>query len=417
MNRRRKRKLKKKIIFTIILLLFVGIGTGLYLNRDSISNLFNNKEVSNPNDNDKLDEEEKPKEDEVYKINMLATGDALIHNAVYWEYATGNRDTGPYNFDGALDYVRDIVSEYDIAYYNQETPFAGGLPDGYPRFSTPSEFGDAMIKAGFNMISTATNHTIDKGEDGILNFYNYLKNKDGIIFNGIADSATARNNFMIGEKNNITYTMLSYTTSTNGLPVPSGKDYLVNVYDAEQVKSDIEAVRDKVDVLIVAMHWGVEYASTPNSDQQEIAQYLADLGVDIILGAHPHVLQPITWIDDTLVMYSLGNFISNQYGTDDYNKLVGFMATLDITKTVTPEGVVDITIDNLGGELIFTKYNGNPITTANHDGHQVIPFSKMTDEVLSTFTHSIERDRLYEKYSGILESMGVDLNIAPLPSA
>ena len=417
MNRRRKRKLKKKIIFTIILLLFVGIGTGLYLNRDSISNLFNNKEVSNPNDNDKLDEEEKPKEDEVYKINMLATGDALIHNAVYWEYATGNRDTGPYNFDGALDYVRDIVSEYDIAYYNQETPFAGGLPDGYPRFSTPSEFGDAMIKAGFNMISTATNHTIDKGEDGILNFYNYLKNKDGIIFNGIADNATDRNNFMIGEKNNITYTMLSYTTSTNGLPVPSGKDYLVNVYDAEQVKSDIEAVRDKVDVLIVAMHWGVEYASTPNSNQQEIAQYLADLGVDIILGAHPHVLQPITWIDDTLLMYSLGNFISNQYGTDDYNKLVGFMATLDITKTVTPEGDVDITIDNLGGELIFTKYNGNPITTANHDGHQVIPFSKMTDEVLSTFTHSIERDRLYEKYSGILESMGVDLNIAPLPSA
>lgn len=419
MNRRRKRKLKKKIIISIILLLFIGIGTGLYLNRDSISNLFNNKEVANPNDNnnDRKEEEEKPKEDEVYKINMLATGDALIHNAIYWEYATGNRDTGPYNFDGALDYVRDIVSEYDIAYYNQETPFAGGLPDGYPRFSTPSEFGDAMLDAGFNMVSLATNHTLDKGENGIINFYNYFKNKDDVVYNGIADSMDTRNNFIIGEKNNITYTMLSYTTSTNGLPVPSGKDYLVNVYDAEQVKEDIESVRDKVDVLIVAMHWGVEYASTPNSDQQEIAQYLADLGVDIILGAHPHVLQPITWIDDTLVMYSLGNFISNQYGTDDYNKLVGFMATLDITKTVTPEGDVDITIDNLGGELIFTKYNGNPITTANHDGHQVIPFSKMTDEVLSTFTHSIERDRLYEKYSGILEIMGVDLNIAPLPSA
>lgn len=419
MNRRRKRKLKKKIIISIILLLFIGIGTGLYLNRDSISNLFNNKEVANPNDNnnDRKEEEEKPKEDEVYKINMLATGDALIHNAVYWEYATGNRDTGPYNFDGALDYVRDIVSEYDIAYYNQETPFAGGLPDGYPRFSTPSEFGDAMLDAGFNMVSLATNHTLDKGENGIINFYNYFKNKDDVVYNGIADSMDTRNNFIIGEKNNITYTMLSYTTSTNGLPVPSGKDYLVNVYDAEQVKEDIESVRDKVDVLIVAMHWGVEYATTPNASQEEIAQYLADLGVDIILGAHPHVLQPITWIDDTLVMYSLGNFISNQYGTDDYNKLVGFMATLDITKTVTPEGDVDITIDNLGGELIFTKYNGNPITTPNHDGHQVIPFSKMTDEVLSTFTHSIERDRLYEKYSGILESMGVDLNIAPLPSA
>ena len=416
MSRRRKRKLKKKIIFTIILLLFVGIGTSLYLNKDSISNLFNNKEVANPNNNDKLDKEEKPKEDEVYKINMLATGDALIHNAIYWEYTLGGKETGPYNFDGALDYVKDIVSKYDIAYYNQETPFAGGTPDGYPRFSTPSEFGDSMIKAGFNMISTATNHTIDKGEKGILNFYNYLKNKDGIIFNGIADSEDARKNYMIGEKNNITYTMLSYTTSTNGLPVPSGKDYLVNVYDENKVKEDIAAIRDKVDVLIVAMHWGVEYATNPNSNQQEIAKYLADLGVDIILGAHPHVLQPITWIDDTLVMYSLGNFISNQYGTDDYNKLVGFMATLDITKTVTPEGDVDITIDNLGGELIFTKYNGNTITTANHNGHQVIPFSKMTDKVLSTFTHPIERDRLYEKYSNILESMGTDLNIAPLPS-
>ena len=416
MSRRRKRKLKKKIIFTIILLLFVGIGTSLYLNKDSISNLFNNKEVANPNNNDKLDKEEKPKEDEVYKINMLATGDALIHNAIYWEYTLGGKETGPYNFDGALDYVKDIVSKYDIAYYNQETPFAGGTPDGYPRFSTPTEFGDAMIKAGFNMISTATNHTIDKGEKGILNFYNYLKNKDGIIFNGIADSEDARKNYMIGEKNNITYTMLSYTTSTNGLPVPSGKDYLVNVYDENKVKEDIAAIRDKVDVLIVAMHWGVEYATNPNSNQQEIAKYLADLGVDIILGAHPHVLQPITWIDDTLVMYSLGNFISNQYGTDDYNKLVGFMATLDITKTITPEGDVDITIDNLGGELIFTKYNGNPITTANHNGHQVIPFSKMTDKVLSTFTHPIERDRLYEKYSNILESMGTDLNIAPLPS-
>ena len=416
MSKRRKKRLKKKILITFIVILFVGLGAGLYLSRDSISDLFNNKDVANSNDNDNKEKEEKPKENEVYKINMLATGDGLIHNAVYWEYATGNRDTGPYNFDGALDYVRDIVSEYDIAYYNQETPFAGGLPDGYPRFSTPSEFGDAMLDAGFNMVSLATNHTLDKGENGIINFYNYFKNKDDVVYNGIADSMDTRNNFIISEKNNITYTMLSYTTSTNGLPVPSGKDYLVNVYDAEQVKEDIESVRDKVDVLIVAMHWGVEYATTPNASQEEIAQYLADLGVDIIIGTHPHVLQPITWIDDTLVIYSLGNFISNQYGTDDYNKLVGFMATWDITKTVTPEGEVDITIDNLGGELIFTKYNGNPITTPNHDGHQVIPFSKMTDEVLSTFTHSIERDRLYEKYSGILESMGVDLNIAPLPS-
>lgn len=410
MNKRRKRKFKKKIILTIFLLLIVGIGTGLYLNKDSISNLFNNEEVATPNNNVNKGDE-KPLEDEIYKINMLATGDGLIHNAIYWEYSLKDKEYGPYDFSGALDYVRDIVSKYDIAYYNQETPFAGGKSNGYPRFNTPSEFGDAMVDAGFNMVSLATNHTLDQGESGVLNSLTYWQNKNGVLFNGIANSVENRNNFMIGEKNNITYTMLSYTTSTNGLQIPSGKDYLVNVYDPEQVKSDIEAIRDKVDVLIVAMHWGIEYASTPNSEQQQIAQYLSDLGVDIIIGTHPHVLQPITWIDDTLVIYSLGNFISNQYGTDDYNKLVGFMATWDITKTVTPEGKTSITIDNLGGELIFTKYNGNPITTANHDGHQVIPFSKMTDE-----TYLSDYERIYNKYCGILESMGTNLNITPLPS-
>lgn len=407
MRRRSKRRLKKKVIFISLLFIIVCVGCVW-----GYQNFFNDhlakENNTNVNNNANNNIHETPKEDEVYKINLLATGDALIHNAVFWEYET---DDGGYNFDGALNYVRDIVSNYDIAYYNQETPFAGGEADGYPRFSTPSEFGDAMLKAGFNMVSLATNHTIDKGEEGIINFYNYFKNKDGIVYNGIADSEESRNNFVIGEKNNITYTMLSYTTSTNGLPVPTGKDYLVNVYDAEKVKNDIEAVRDKVDVLIVAMHWGVEYQATPNESQIEIAQYLADLGVDIIIGCHPHVLQPITWIDDTLVMYSLGNFISNQYGTNDYDKLVGFMATLDITKTVTPDGDVSIDIDNLGGELIFTKYNGDPINTANHDGHVVIPFSIMTDN-----RYLNDYERIYEKYSNRLESMGTDLNITPLPT-
>ena len=401
---RRKRKLKKKFLASIIVFLVVVVG-GIYMNYKKENN------ESTPNTNENINKKDEVKEDEVYKISMLATGDALIHNAIFWEYSVGGRNSGVYNFDGALDYVRDIVSNYDVAYYNQETPFAGGQADGYPTFSTPSEFGDAMLKAGFNMVSLATNHTMDKGENGALNFYNYFKDKDGVVYNGIADSEESRNNFIIGEKNNITYTMLSYTTSTNGIPVPSGKDYLVNVYDAEQVKQDIEAVRDKVDILIVAMHWGVEYASEPNSSQIEIANYLADLGVDIIIGCHPHVLQPITMIDDTVVMYSLGNFISNQYGTGDYNKLVGLMATLDITKTVTPEGEVSIDIDNLGGELIFTKYNGDPIATANHDGHVVIPFSKMTDD-----SYLKDYVRIYEKYTNILESMGTDLNIVPLPA-
>ena len=399
---KRRRKVKKKFLFSIFLIILVPL-----LAYFSILHFTNNKDSVFDNNADKTENKNNNiKEDEVYKINLIATGDGLIHNAVYFSY---EQSDGSYDFSGALKYVKGIVKKYDIAYYNQETPFAGGEPSGYPRFSTPSEFGDAMIDAGFNMVSLATNHTYDKGENGVLNFYNYFKDKKDIVYNGIADSFESRNNFIIGEKNNITYSMLSYTTSTNGLNAPSGKEYLVNVYDKEQVKEDILALRDKVDVLIVAMHWGVEYASEPNNSQIEIAEYLADLGVDIIIGTHPHVLQPITKIDDTIVMYSLGNFISNQYGTDDYNKLIGFMATLDITKTISPDNEVTIDIDNLGGELIFTKYNGNPITTANHDGHIVIPFSMMTDDSYLT-----DYQRLYTKYSDILKSMGTNLNIAPL---
>ena len=399
---KRRRKVKKKFLFSIFLIILVPL-----LAYFSILHFTNNKDSVFDNNADKTENKNNNiKEDEVYKINLIATGDGLIHNAVYFSY---EQSDGSYDFSGALKYVKGIVKKYDIAYYNQETPFAGGEPSGYPSFSTPSEFGDAMIDAGFNMISLATNHTYDKGENGVLNFYNYFKDKKDIVYNGIADSFESRNNFIIGEKNNITYSMLSYTTSTNGLNAPSGKEYLVNVYDKEQVKEDILALRDKVDVLIVAMHWGVEYASEPNNSQIEIAEYLADLGVDIIIGTHPHVLQPITKIDDTIVMYSLGNFISNQYGTDDYNKLIGFMATLDITKTISPDNEVTIDIDNLGGELIFTKYNGNPITTTNHDGHVVIPFSMMVDD-----SYLKDYQRLYTKYSDILKSMGTNLNIAPL---
>ena len=404
---KRKRKLKKKVFLTsfIIIVFLIGgfvLKDFIFNPHKTLANKINNSLPENSEENENTEE--------TYEISLIATGDGLIHNAVYFSY---EQDDGTYDFRGALKYVKEIVKDYDIAYYNQETPFAGTqfAYSGYPRFNTPSEFGDAMIDAGFNMVSLATNHTMDKGEQGVINFANYWKNKDDIIYNGIATSEDERNTFMIGEKNNITYSMLSYTTSTNGLNVPSGKDYLVNVYNQEQVKKDIESLRDKVDVLIVAMHWGVEYSATPNSEQKEIAEYLSNLGVDIIIGTHPHVLQPITKIGDTIVMYSLGNFISNQYGTDDYNKLVGFLATLDITKTVDKNDDVTIKIDNLGGELIFTKYNGNPITTANHDGHVVIPFSMMKDD-----SYLKDYERIYNKYTDVLNSMGAQLNITTLPN-
>ena len=407
---RRKKRFKKSIVkffLSIVLVALVG-----YLSYTGYNHFFGNNNSSNDgnvikNNNNKNKPEAK---DEVYKLKLLATGDGLIHSVIYRSYYKN----GVYDFTDAVKYVKDIVKDYDIAYYNQETPTGNDsiAYSGYPMFYTPSAYVDAMRAVGFNAVSLASNHSLDKGEKGILNTVKYFKTTD-MLYNGMNDSEEMRNNFTIKEKNNITYTMLSYTTKTNGLSTPKGKSYLLNTYDKEQVKKDIEAVRDKVDVLIVAMHWGIEYIDMPNDEEKEIAEYLSSLGVDIIIGNHPHILQPITKIGDTIVMYSLGNFISNQYGgtNGDWNKLIGFMATLDITKTVTKDKTVKMTFDNLGGELIFTKYNGNPVTTAVHDGHTVIPFSMMKDD-----SYLKDYERLYKKYTGVLTAMGENLNIAPLGS-
>lgn len=407
---RRKKRFKKSIVkffLSIVLVALVG-----YLSVTGYNHFFGNNNSSNNGNVIKNNNKTKKPEakDEVYKLKLLATGDGLIHSVIYRSYYKN----GVYDFTDAVKYVKDIVKDYDIAYYNQETPTGDDsiAYSGYPMFYTPSAYVDAMQAIGFNTVSLASNHSLDKGEKGILNTVKYFKTTD-MLYNGMNDSEEMRNNFTIKEKNNITYTMLSYTTKTNGLSTPKGKEYLLNIYDKEQVKKDIEAVRDKVDVLIVAMHWGIEYINMPNDEEKEIAEYLSSLGVDIIIGNHPHILQPITKIGNTIVMYSLGNFISNQFGgtNGDWNKLIGFMATLDITKTVTKDKNVKMTFDNLGGELIFTKYNGNPVTTPVHDGHTVIPFSMMKDD-----KYLKDYERLYKKYTGVLTAMGENLNIAPLGS-
>ena len=403
-----KKKFKKSIIkFLLSMFLTTLI---IYLGYVGYNQIFkSNENKTNIKDEKSSNKKTEPK-DEIYKLKLLATGDGLIHSVIYQNYYKN----GTYDFTDSVKYVKDIVKDYDIAYYNQETPTGDDsiAYSGYPMFYTPSAYVDAMRSVGFNTVSLASNHSLDKGEKGILNTIKYFKTTD-MLYSGMNDSEEMRNNYIIKEKNNITYTMLSYTTKTNGLSTPTGKSYLLNIYDKEQVKKDIEAVRDKVDVLIVAMHWGIEYINMPNDEEKEIAEYLSSLGVDIIIGNHPHILQPITKINNTIVMYSLGNFISNQYGgtNGDWNKLIGFMATIDITKTVTKDKEVKMAFDNLGGELIFTKYKGNPLVADGHSGHTVIPFSMMTDD-----SYLKDYERLYKKYSGILTAMGENLNIAPLGS-
>jgi poly-gamma-glutamate synthesis protein (capsule biosynthesis protein) len=307
-----------------------------------------------------------------YELSMIMAGDALIHNGVYLDAYEGNDF---YNFKPMFEDIKPVVSSYDLAFYNQETVIGGkkiGLST-YPRFNSPEEIGDALVDAGFNMISLSNNHTLDRGEEAITNSINYWKDKD-VVTSGSYLSFEERNKISVHKKNNIRYAMLAYTTTTNGLRAPIGKEYLVNTYNDEIVKEDIERIKDYTDVIIVSMHWGVEYTHTPTQEQKRIAEYLSSLGVTIVIGHHPHVIQPIEFINDTLVVYSLGNFISAQVGTP---KLIGMLVSLNIVKSID-NNEISVKIEDVKGDLIYTYYD-------NFKNFKVIPFNNLNDDLLNNY--------------------------------
>ncbi|MBE6147982.1 MAG: CapA family protein [Firmicutes bacterium] len=418
-----KRKLKKKVRIIINSLLLLTIICGaIYISKDILSNsaiTIKNK-ISSSKKNKK--EEAWPK---VSKLSLVATGDALLHNSVYKDGY--NSSTGTFDYSHQFRLVKDIISSYDIAYYNQETLFGGKqekvftdatyqIPgySSYPFFNSPSEYGDAMLEAGFNMVSLASNHSADctwNSKECIVNAYNYWQSKD-VVFDGFNPTIDKTNNYIIKEKNGIKYTMLNYTTTLNGLDGYIANDpYLVDTYDEVKVKQDIEEVRDKVDVLIVAMHWhtGAEYTFTPTEKNKQITEYLSSLGVDIVLGTYSHCLQPFDIVNDTVVFYSLGNFISNQndlISSIGYKGIIGALASMDITKTLYEDGTSQITIDNIGADLIYTHEENK----AASKGYVVVPFSKMTSDYASNY------EQLYADYSAVLTSLNQNITIAPLGS-
>ena len=414
MSSRRRKKRIKIIPVLITLLLIAGIVYGAtygikYLKKE-------NKKVEPV----KEPVVETPKE---YKTNLIMVGDALIHSSVYRD-ANRLANYNGYDFKPQIKYIKEIVKDYDIAYYNQETILGGtslGLSD-YPTFNSPQEEGDAMLDAGFNLVSLATNHTADRGKNAILESRKYWNKQESVQAVGSYSSLEEKKELenKVLESNGITYAMLNYTYGTNGMPVSDS--YLVNVWPTdldlnivasdtkyqaykETVKKDIEAIRDKVDVLIVAMHWGVEYTHTPTQYEKDMAKYLADNDVDIVIGTHPHVIQPVEWIDDTIVFYSLGNFISAQYqnqGTCSYYKcMVGLMSSLDITKTVY-KGETTIKIDNINNNLIYTYYTG-------WSKFQVIPFS---NSEIKNYLPGYQN--VYDTYAKVIASEDERIKTTPL---
>ena len=403
--KKRKLKIGKIFIFIIIILLLCFIGYKFVISIDK-------KESGKTSNNNSKTVEPKRKDPEHYEATLIGVGDHLIHSSVY-KYANKLANYNGYDFKPIIANIKDIVSNYDIAYYNQETILGGtelGLSD-YPVFNSPYEAGEDMLDAGFNLVSLATNHTMDRGAQAVLKSCEFWKNHNDVLSAGSYCSPEERNEIKIKEVNNITYTMLNYAYGTNGMP--QIEDYYINIWPTdleindpdrdtkyqdykEQVKEDIEKVRDKVDLLIVAMHWGVEYTHEPTAYEKDMAEYLASLDVDVIIGTHPHVIQPVTWIDDTLVIYSLGNFLSAQYQNQsvcpNYKCTVGLMTNFTIEKDVV-DGVTDVKITNVENELIYNYYN-----QATWSGFYIIPFSNPEIEKYLPNYKS-----LYETYKNVVQ--------------
>ena len=399
-NKRKKDKVLR--IFVVLIILIIGIYFGYNKLLNNHNNISSDSKLNVDDNNHST------------SISLIMAGDNLINDKLY---NAAKKDDGSYDFKSMYSYIKDIVKNYDLAYYNQET-ILGGSEIGvssYPAFNSPYEAGDATIDTGFNLVSLATNHTLDRGEKAIINSLNYWNNKSNVLTSGSYLSNSDRNKVNIKEVNNITYTMLNYTYGTNGIKVPEGEEYLVNIWPCtgnnpdndtkyqeykKIVKEDILRVRDKVDLLIVAMHFGVEYTHNPTNYQIDMAEFLSSLGVDIIIGTHPHVIMPITYINDTLVIYSLGNFLSAQDTNNDYNTTVGLLSSIKITKNIDKDNNSSIKLSDLNNELIYTT---------SKDGYKIIPFSNPD---IKDYLNDYER--VYNKYANIVRSIDSSININSL---
>jgi len=249
------------------------------------------------------------------KVSILFMGDIMGHDEQIW--SAENRETHAFNYDTVFTYVRPIISEAGVAIANFEVTLAGPPYKGYPQFSSPASLAAACRNAGIDYVVTANNHAADRGKAGIMGTINRLDSL-GIPHTGTflsQESKEALQPLMI-RKDGLSIALLNYTYGTNGNTVP--EPVIVNSLNRDQVAADIEKAKImNPDLIILFLHWGTEYDTVPSPAQTELASYFFLKGADLIIGSHPHVLQKMVWYRDgdemnKVVVYSLGNFISNQ---------------------------------------------------------------------------------------------------------
>ena len=314
-----------------------------------------------------------------YDINLMMVGDNLMHMGIV---TTGKQADGSYNYDFLFDGIEDFLAEAEVKMINQETILGGNQLgfSGYPHFNSPTEVGDAIVEAGFNVVLHSSNHTADKGLKGILNCVDYWQQYPEVLVAGIdgeetvSDGDNPKEEIQILEIEGVTFAILNYAYAPNMGSFP--KEYeghmdMLCDYNPKSRMIDFTTIREEVlteiaeadrlaDFVVVCPHWGTEYTTTPSSYQEKFARQMTEAGADIIIGTHPHVVQPVEWVEaengnKSLCYYSLGNYVSTQK-----QALCMLEAMAWVTIHVDENGPA-IDVENTGVLPLVCHYNAMPV--------------------------------------------------------
>lgn len=385
--------MKKILILIMALMLFAACGQKDETT-DGTADIGKDPKVETPAQPQEPDIQEEP---ENILLTFTAVGDNLIHNTLSMDSETGDG----YDFSHIYSGVADYIGGSDVAFINQEVPLDGSV-GAYPVLGAPRQVADALRDIGFNVAALANNHMADRGAQGLIDTVDTLQQAgfEGIV--GAYANKEAADSYVIVEKNGIKIGFLAYTYGLNS-GLGSGNGWMIDKIDRDKMQADVNAIRPLCDFLAVSMHWGNEYQKTPSDSQREYASFLAEMGVDLIIGSHPHVLQPAQWIDrgdgkQTLCIYSLGNFASGQREQD---RLLG--GILKLTLEFSPEGgFVGYTEAEIEG--VVTHY------AVGNKGFALYMLEDYTEELaashgLHKYDLPITLDYFTQRMAGIKESL------------
>ncbi|OKZ74616.1 MAG: hypothetical protein BHW00_04205 [Clostridium sp. 26_22] len=344
-------------------------------------------------------------------FTLTSLGDTLCHNTQYWD--AYNSKTDEYDFSYVYEDIKNYTLSSDITIGSLETTFAGKEKgySNYPTFNTPDSLATALKDIGVDVVSLAGNHALDYGYTGLCRTIDVFNNI-GLSHLGTYKTAEDQEKILIKDVKGVKIAFINYTYGTNGIPLPSGKEFCVNLIDKDFIKKQINQAKEQnVDMIVACMHWGTEYRTTANSEQKYLANFLFENGVDVILGNHPHVLEPmekktITLQDgttkDVFVVYALGNFTADQR-----DEITRDSAILNLTITKNSDG--KISIDKVNYVPIYMYKNTN-VSTHKFKILDIEKTIKDYEEGKNTSINSTVYNNLKKQLEKIKSILGDELN-------